>query len=59
MLVCVAQARVLQMESQMRQYSELHSALFRGLFSAAASPSDTCPFLVLKVQQGGGGEGGA
>lgn len=38
---------------QMAQYSELHSALFRGLFSHTPH-ADTCPFLVLKVRGQGG-----
>ena len=47
-----SKARVLQMENQMAQINELHSALFRGLFSSGplGGLGDMCPFLVLKVR---------
>ncbi|KAG2488735.1 hypothetical protein HYH03_012734 [Edaphochlamys debaryana] len=52
-----AKARILQMENQMSQVNELHSALFRGLFGggggALTGPMpDLCPFLVLRVRRG-------
>ncbi|KAL6756665.1 hypothetical protein V8C86DRAFT_2644732 [Haematococcus lacustris] len=45
-----SKARVLQMENQMSQFNELHSALFRGLFSS--SGQDMTPFFVIRVRRG-------
>ncbi|GFR45089.1 hypothetical protein Agub_g6465 [Astrephomene gubernaculifera] len=51
-----SKARILQMENQMSQVNELHSALFRGLFGGGSPLSglmpDVCPFLVLRVRRG-------
>ncbi|PNH10977.1 Ubiquitin-protein ligase E3A, partial [Tetrabaena socialis] len=50
-----SKARILQMENQMSQVTELHSALFRGLFGGGPLSTmmpDMCPFLVLRVRRG-------
>ncbi|MEW5311973.1 MAG: hypothetical protein WDW38_003641 [Sanguina aurantia] len=46
-----SKARILQIENQISQFNQLHSAVFNRLFSPDGD-GDMCPYLILNVRRG-------